>query len=139
MDWEDLGAVVLLERESFTTPWPSVSFELFLGSPRVDALVIRNEETLLGYLIASERDGEYLIANLAVGKEYRRQGLARELVERALEKGKERGASYAVLEVRESNLGAIGLYECLGFRVVQKNPGYYASPSEDALVMARKF
>jgi len=138
MESEDLDAVVLLECESFTSPWPRASFEILLGSPNVDGLVVRNEGTLLGYLIASERDGEYLIANVAVGKKYQRQGLATELVERALQMGKERGASYAALEVRESNVAAIRLYECLGFRFVQRNPGYYSSPPEDALVMARK-
>jgi ribosomal-protein-alanine N-acetyltransferase len=138
MKLEHLDAVVLLEHESFTTPWPRVSFELLLNSSNVDGLVVWQEGTLLGYLIASERDGEYLIANVAVGKQCRRHGLATELVEKSLQMGKERGAALAVLEVRESNDAAIKLYEYLGFRIVEKHAGYYSSPPEDALVMARR-
>ena len=138
MDWDDLKEILRLERESFTAPWPLITFEHSLSSPDVDALVMKDKGIVVAYLIASDRDGEYLIANIAVEKEYRRQGLARELVTKSLELAKGRGASHAVLEVRESNQGAIRLYECLGFRFVHRNPGYYSSPPEDALVMARR-
>ena len=138
MTWRDLNEVVRLEQESFSNPWPRISFELSLGDSDVDALVTKSRGMVVGYLIASDRDGEYLIANLAVQKMYRRQGLAGELVSKALDLARVRGSSLAVLEVRESNQEAIRLYERLGFKFVEKNPGYYSLPSEDALVMARR-
>jgi ribosomal protein S18 acetylase RimI-like enzyme len=40
-----------------------------------------------------------------------------------------------LLEVRPSNVEALGLYESLGFRVVGRRHGYYYDTGEDALVM----
>lgn len=46
-----------------------------------------------------------------------------------------RGIRYATLEVRRSNMGAIRLYEKLGFRSVGIRRGYYSDTGEDAIVM----
>ena len=42
------------------------------------------------------------------------------------------------LEVRESNVGAIRLYENAGFRVCGKRPAYYSDPCEAGIVMSRE-
>ena len=49
------------------------------------------------------------------------------------------GATLVFLEVRPANVGAIRLYERLGFRQVGVRRGYYQTPAgrEDALVMRR--
>ena len=39
------------------------------------------------------------------------------------------------LEVRAGSVGAIALYEGLGFVVVGRRRGYYREPVEDALLM----
>jgi ribosomal-protein-alanine N-acetyltransferase len=138
MDWDHLDDVVRLEEESFSTPWPKISFVLSLNQPEVDALVMAIKGAVVAYLIASEREDEYLIANVAVDRAYRRQGLAKALITKSLELAEARGATHVVLEVRESNEAAIKLYKGLGFRILQKNPGYYSSPAEDALIMTRE-
>jgi len=55
------------------------------------------------------------ISNVAVSEEYRGQGIARRLVEAALELILERGGNVAYLYVREDNPPARHLYEHLGF------------------------
>ena len=42
------------------------------------------------------------------------------------------------LEVRESNVGAIRLYENAGFRVCGTRPAYYSEPCESGIVMSRE-
>lgn len=56
-----------------------------------------------------------MIANVAVLPEYRRRGIARQLTQQALRHARERGSSAVWLQVRDDNLGAIHLYETLGF------------------------
>ena len=47
--------------------------------------------------------------------------------------------AFLTLEVRESNLPAIRLYEKLGFQVVGRRKNYYREEHEDALLMTVEF
>ena len=47
--------------------------------------------------------------------------------------------SFISLEVRESNLAAISLYEKLGFKVEGKRKNFYRDPQEDGLIMTKRF
>ena len=68
-------------------------------------------------IIPFNKQGEriYLIANVAVESDYRRQGIARALTRAALEDIKKRGANNVWLQVREGNPTALHLYQTMGF------------------------
>ncbi|KZV83474.1 acyl-CoA N-acyltransferase [Exidia glandulosa HHB12029] len=55
------------------------------------------------------------IAMLCVASTFRKRGIARSLVERAVRKMHVRGATEVVLETEFDNNAALGLYEALGF------------------------
>jgi GNAT superfamily N-acetyltransferase len=57
----------------------------------------------------------YLIANIAVYPDHRRQGIARALTQRALQHAHEKKVDNIWLHVRDDNPGAIDLYTKLGF------------------------
>ena len=57
----------------------------------------------------------YLIANVAVHPDYRRQGIGRKLTLRAIEHIRKHEVSEAWLQVRDDNSGAYQLYRSLGF------------------------
>ena len=57
----------------------------------------------------------FIIANVAVKERYRGQGIASELMRMALEFIAEQGGTWAVLQVREDNEIARGMYQRLGF------------------------
>ncbi len=135
---EDLDSVCSLENKVFQTPWDRKSFELVIADSKLTALVIRHSGQFAGYLIASFRGQELLIANLAVAEKFRREGLAGQLISHILAEGAKTGLTYAVLDVRESNAGAIDLYSRFGFRVIGKRRSYYSSPPEDGLIMYRR-
>jgi ribosomal protein S18 acetylase RimI-like enzyme len=66
-------------------------------------------------LMSSKTDGRYLIANVAVHPDYRRQGIARVMMQAVLHYLQQKPAKTAVLQVETQNEGAIRLYQELGF------------------------
>lgn len=58
------------------------------------------------------------IANVAVASAYRRRGIARALMETALEHVRAQGGTWVLLQVRADNIAARGLYERLGFDAI---------------------
>jgi ribosomal-protein-alanine N-acetyltransferase len=74
------------------------------------------------------------VLNLATRKDWRRRGLARRLLNHAIQTGLSRGASLVTLEVRRSNTAAARLYASFGFESVDIRHRYYEN-GEDAIVM----
>ncbi|HDH96477.1 MAG TPA: ribosomal-protein-alanine N-acetyltransferase, partial [Proteobacteria bacterium] len=72
---------------------------------------------------------------IAVKDRWRRMGIGSALLKRLLTAARERGVRKAYLEVRVSNIEAIGLYEKHGFLVSGIRKAYYSDTGEDALVM----
>lgn len=81
-----------------------------------DGFVFENED---GEIVASVNIGYSLyyweVAMVATHPDYRRRGLARQLVTTAINHAKELGAQLCVLEVLEENEPAYKLYRSLGF------------------------
>ena len=75
------------------------------------------------------------VTNVATDPAFRRQGLADTVLAALLAEARWRALATVSLEVRESNLGAISLYEKHGFAVVGKRNHFYKDPREHALVM----
>ena len=62
-------------------------------------------------------------------------GIGTRLVQMLMEQAIQRDGVFISLEVRVSNLPALGLYRKLGFEVLSVRKGYYSEPVEDAYVM----
>lgn len=60
------------------------------------------------------------LEDLFVRSEARRRGVARALVNRTLERARERGCRRVELDTNEDNDGAIALYESVGFSAMSK-------------------
>jgi ribosomal-protein-alanine N-acetyltransferase len=147
---EDLGAMLRIERASFSDPWTEDSFATALSLDRMHVLVAELQgemaadqsrdgaPRLLGYVVALVVGPEAEIADLAVAPESRRRGIGRALLQRALDELAAAGVRALYLEVRESNRAARTLYDAHGFGSVGRRRGYYRAPLEDALVLRRE-
>jgi [ribosomal protein S18]-alanine N-acetyltransferase len=145
MQESDLDEVLALERRSFAEPWTRKMFVGELqGNVFATCLVARADAelgatlthgTLIGYILFWVVFEELHIMNLAVRPEVRRHGIAGELVRMALATAASKDARVALLEVRASNIAALGLYEGLGFTRKGVRRGYYEQPNEDAVIM----
>ncbi len=135
----DLDEVLAIERASFATPWSRGAFLYELKqNPMARCWVVRGRGSaprVLGYLCLWEIPPEIHITNMAVHREWRRQGIGRSLLGAILEDARRRQLTIALLEVRPANTEARGLYEDLGFRVIGRRKGYYVDTGEDALLM----
>jgi len=74
------------------------------------------------------------IVSVAVMPKYRRKGIGKALVTKAMENMRLYKAKKCFLEVRVANTAAVNLYRKLGFEVSRTIRGYYAD-GEDAHVM----
>jgi ribosomal-protein-alanine N-acetyltransferase len=136
MTVEDLPAVQLIERASFTTPWPAHAYRQELEGNRLAQYVVG---TIGGEIVAY--GGIWLmvdeahVTTFAVHPRYRRRRIGERLLLSLLDLARDRQAREATLEVRLSNLAARRLYEKYGFRPVGIRPRYYSDNQEDALIM----
>jgi [ribosomal protein S18]-alanine N-acetyltransferase len=134
----DLGDIERIERAAYPTPWSRSMFAGELAKPSSISLGAFDADAggrLVAYLIISRYVDAWHVMNVAVAPEYRRRGVATELLAelfRLTEGDPRRGYT---LEVRISNASAIALYERLGFQATGVRRGYYTDNREDALIM----
>ncbi len=128
-------AVARIERRVFSDPWSESLVRAELDNALSRWFVLERGEDVLGYVAVMNIAGEVHVTNVAVAPEYRRRGLARRLLGRAVEYARAAGAFCMTLEVRETNAPAIALYRSFGFVPVGLRPRYYHDPEENALLM----
>lgn len=75
------------------------------------------------------------ITTLAVHPDYRRQGISKQLMTDLIEECYKKMIKYITLEVRESNIPAITLYDKFGFSTIGTRKNYYQDNNENALIM----
>lgn len=76
------------------------------------------------------------LTNIAVRKQYQRQGIGEQLLISIIDLAAELKADFITLEVRISNTAAQSLYSKYGFTQVSVRRGYYTNNREDALLMS---
>jgi ribosomal-protein-alanine N-acetyltransferase len=136
LSYPDLPQVISIERRAFPTPWSLAMFVLELSKPSGICLAAVSERHLVGYLICSRYDTVWHVMNVAVDTDHRREGIASSLLAELYARVGDEHARYT-LEVRQSNGGAIHLYEREGFRPAGMRRRYYQDNGEDALIMWR--
>ena len=131
--------IAQLERECFSDPWSQNSIASELENPLSYWLVAMAGNVVAGYVGSQTVLGESDMMNLAVHPEFRRQGVAQDLVQALIDGLNQRGSHCLTLEVRDSNAPARKLYEKLGFVQVGIRPNYYQHPREDGLILRKEW
>lgn len=96
--------------------------------------IIKYYEEIVGYINFSNCVDHTDLISIAILPKYRGQGMAKKLMLYM-----ETIATFPILlEVRETNLAAIKLYEALNYQVINVRKDYYSNPIENALIYIKE-
>jgi ribosomal-protein-alanine N-acetyltransferase len=132
--FSDLDHILQIEKQSFPkSPYDWAAFmNLYYLYPETFWVYTnispdKEKDEILGYIIYSQ-DGH--VISIAVHPLYRRKGIGKELLQRAMDTPR---LKTVWAEVRKNNRRAQSFYFHMGFQIVGAVPNYYGN--EDALII----
>ncbi len=136
----DLKEAYELELLCHPIPWSKETFFSNQGERYLNLKITVNNK-IVGFCICQQVIDEATLFNIAIHPKYRKQGLAKALLNRLMDElmAMSNTISTLWLEVRESNRPAIDLYHSIGFNQITIRKNYYPTASgdqEDAIIMA---
>ena len=141
MNADHLEELERLEKICFSRPWSRKMLAEELENQCAAFLVAEDPASgaVLGYAGVLVMADEGYITNVAVFPEYRRQGIAAQIIKVFCDFAQGNHLAFLTLEVRPTNKAAIELYYSFGFEEVGRRKNYYDLPKEDALILTRYF
>lgn len=138
----DLNAIKVIEKASFPDPWREKMFLAHLsGEPHIFIVAegsLKGVQKILGFAVVRGVAEEAELLNIAVDRKMRGHGVGTTLLDSVIKRCIDAKVERLLLEVRESNHEAQALYRRFSFMSIGKRPGYYRSPSEDAIIFELK-
>lgn len=129
--------IVALDQICLGGFWSAAAYLAEIEREQGQMLILSSQTRILGYVCAWSVLEEAHLIMLVVAPNDRRRGLGKALVWAILNWAKNHGSEWVTLEVRESNLGAIKLYQFFGFNILGERRNYYQNPPENALILWR--
>ena len=111
----DLNAIDAIEQRAYRVPWSRSMFASELAKASSICLGAFDGDQLIGYVVNSRYVDAWHVMNVAVNPDFQRRGIASRLLEHLFEVTRDDQRRGYTLEVRVSNVEAIGLYERHGF------------------------
>ena len=113
--------------------WSRKALEDSLTNQNIKSFVLQQEDDIAAfaaYLVADDAELVFVVTD----KNNQRKGCGRALLTQTLNFLK----LPCVLEVRESNIPAINLYESVGFELIGKRKNFYTCPTEIAFIYKKE-
>lgn len=134
---DDLDSIVKLELDTLST---TLGIDMLKDSLNNDMsyIYVIDDNGIIGYISLYFDMFDVEILNFCISKKYQNNKLGTGLLEYVINVFRSKKAEGFILEVRESNLRAIHLYEKLGFKRISIRKGYYSN-GENALVLKLEF
>lgn len=133
---EHIDEIAELEKQCFSIPWTSEQLASQLtDNMHICLAAVDGEGRTVGYVGLMYVLDEGYISNVAVAPAHRREGIGGMLLDTLRERAEEKGLAFLTLEVRQTNEPAKSLYKKHGYVEVGLRKGYYAKPTEDAILM----
>ncbi len=134
---EDIPFLISSKSLGFNDAWDEGMLESAFASHRFFGFVAERDGKKLGYITLDKGMDDADIETVFVIPEARRNGVAKELILKALDSIKEQKIDRVLLEVRDGNAPARKLYESCGFIEINKRKKYY-SDGENAVIYLKE-
>jgi ribosomal-protein-alanine N-acetyltransferase len=136
MQAADLDAVMRIESKIYLHPWTRRNFRDSLNAG-YSCWIYRFAQSIVGYAVMMVAADEAHLLNLSIAPKWQRQGWGSNLLRQMLVLARQHRAQVMLLEVRPSNIAALGLYEGFGFKRIALRRGYYPAGTirEDAILL----
>ena len=138
MDNTHTESLADLEKLCFSNPWSKKSLDNQIESPIAYFITAVEDTAILGYGGMHCVAGECYIDNIAVYKHRRNKGTGTAIIAALEQEARRRKSDFISLEVRPSNK-AVALYMRLGFVEEGRRKNFYSDPTEDALILTKRF
>lgn len=139
MQLADLDTVYAIECLAYPAPWTREILEDCIKWD-YDCRVLESDgKRLLGYIICRYQQDMYHILNICIMPRWQHRGYGEILLQTVLHSHHRPEIAFVGLEVRPSNVAALGLYTKMGFERVGIRKGYYDDESgvEDAILLRK--
>ncbi|MGB0893886.1 MAG: ribosomal protein S18-alanine N-acetyltransferase [Parashewanella sp.] len=136
----DLSSMHSVEIAAHSHPW-TLSTLSSCFSRLYFNIGIKLNNKFAGFAIVQQVVDEATLMDICVSPILQGQGVGKQLLIKVIEQARQRQASVIMLEVRESNVGAIKLYQQQGFIETCRRSDYYPTVQgrEDAIMMELRF
>ena len=134
----EINSIARIEQKCFSNPWSEDSIKSSFANKANCFYVAKKDGEIVGYMGLSVSLDEGYILNVATLPDYRRQGIAKALINHIINMYSDK-LNFLTLEVRPSNTAAVKLYEGFGFEQVGERKNYYSNPTENAVLLTLYF
>lgn len=137
----DLSQIAQLEKQLFAIgSWTDDVLQEFFSQRHTHFFVMRLDNKIMGYCITQVMFDTAEILRIGVSRAYQRQGLAKQILMEVMVFLKKMEVDKLLLEVRNDNLSAIGLYQGFDFKQIHVRKNYYDNKDgtfTDALILQK--
>ena len=134
---EDVPAIAEIEKASIPQPWSEAAFADALTQENAVTLVAEVDGEIAGFITGVFLFDNADIYSVATAEQYRKKGIGGKLLQAFFDTLPNEVETVG-LEVRESNLAAISLYEKHGFERVGLRKNFYEQPRENAVLYTKQ-
>ena len=135
----DMPEVLDIEGESFEFSWSEEDFIRCLRQRNCIGMVAEHGERVVGFMIYELHRTRLHVLNFAVASEFRRRGVATQMMQKLVGKLSSGRRTRILLEVRETNLAAQLFFRNQSFRAVSVLRDFYEDTTEDAYLMQYRY
>jgi len=139
-EWQaaDIAPLADIEQQAYPYPWSASILRDCLEAGHW-GWVASSRGEIAAYAVVQSVLEEAHLLNVCAAPSWQGQGVGRGMLQAVMQQCLERDMSRMLLEVRASNIPALGLYRCLGFQQDGVRKGYYPASGgrEDAVLMSR--